>query len=757
MRYECLEKRHDRDVHRSGFVMFAVLCLYGSQILLAHPPVGPYQAPGPHAHPNGTNVLVLYNTVWRDDNSNGLQDSFEVAQYYSQRRAIPTNNLLGVTITEFMDAFGPPYGPDRSGEARLLHSTNVAVRYDVFYSNIVVPVAQLLSATNAMNGRPYHDDILFICPVFGLPYYVDTAFTDTDEYPVYELRGLIGANPEFSGRLRSLDLMLGNVYRRLAGGIVWTNGLPKPGRPANCPYGYAPYWGDDQVEIGDPTNTAAEARVPQYFDCASDPATARHFADVRAADGCFNYESNGFFLITRLDAPTAELAKGLVDKALYAERYLNNWAGQPHHPYYLRIYCGDDDGTLGGASLFNDVFQDNRGVDMKNWFLGVNRGAVHFSVFDSNVAAALPPWDVVYDNVDHEIGENGATPTMRLTIAGVTPGRLSFSYVSSASAAAWMLPPLEYGGVLRVTNNGCTIMLQGPAGPEGTYAVDSTNGCAPGYVVEYTPVCAFPITDALFYSEYYTIDSSNADGYSYRDCWLWPPGAFAIYNQSWAAFDFRRIQPYQFVGPALTRGLTATAGAVAEPLNAGIPLVPRLLRAFSQGFCWAEACYNSLYLSESWMTVFIGDPLYNPFMSLWTNAASAAAGDQTPPLICVTNVNNDSSIAIIATLDDSTDDAAVDICQFRLFAGADSNNWAITNAYIDWPNPTATTWQPERRYGYSRTIRWTVPAPTNWFFYQVSARDPYGNETVDSVRTAVIPEPCCLLVLVVLMHRRPGA
>jgi len=720
---------------------------------LAHPPAGPFHNTGLHPHPTGTNVLVLYNAAWPDDDSNGTNDSADVAFYYAQRRAIPSYNILPLIITNFTGAYGPPYGPDRINyEPRMLLSTNVTVRYDVFYSNIVVPVAHHLLTTNPLTSAVLRDDILFICPVYGIPYYVDTCFTDLFEYPVYSLRSTIHSSPEFSGRLRSLDLMLANVFRRYDGGIVWTNGLPKPGRPPASPYGYPPFWGDDQVEIGAPTNDLTEAAVPLYFDLASDPATARHFADLRAQDGPFNYESNGFFLVTRLDAPTPALAKSLVDKALYAERYLNNWAGQPNHPYYARFYAGDDSDYSG--SLFRNYFPDNRGVDVKNWMLGVNRGAVANSPFNPSLSNSLPQWDVIYDNHSREIGEQQHSPRLQLTISAVSSNSLSFSYLGSNIFAWWMLPPLENGFSLSNLTSGAIFTLLGTNISPGQYLVSSTNNCSPGHLVEFAHPCIFPITDAFFYTEYYTVDGHDYTAYNYRDCWQWPPGALAFYNQSWSAFDFRRVRIHQFAGPALSRGLTATAGPLAEPLSVGIPLVPRFLRALSQGFSFAEACYNSLYLAESWMTVFIGDPLYNPFINLWLHAASNSNGDSTPPSLAVTN--NHDTLTIYAWLNDASPDDFADIAQFQLFAGYNSNAWSITNHFFEWPYPASCIWVEARNYGWSRAASWPYPPPASTFFYQVSARDPYGNVTALPPQPVVIPEaaPSILASLLLLSSRR---
>jgi len=43
------------------------------------------------------------------------------------------------------------------------------------------------------------------------------------------------------------------------------------------------------------------------------------------------------YLVTHLGGETLEICLGLVDKALYAERYLQSFAGRPAHPYYGRV------------------------------------------------------------------------------------------------------------------------------------------------------------------------------------------------------------------------------------------------------------------------------------------------------------------------------------------------------------------------------------------------------------------------------------
>jgi hypothetical protein len=105
------------------------------------------------------------------------------------------------------------------------------------------------------------------------------------------------------------------------------------------------------------------------------------------------------------------------------------------------------------------------------------------------------------------------------------------------------------------------------------------------------------------------------------------------------------------------------------------------------------------------------------------------------------------SSGIGVALDDVTPDEAADIAQFRLFAGYDTNAWSITNSYVNWPLPATTIWVAARAYGYARGTFWPVAAPASNFYYQVSARDPYGNETIAAAREFPIPEPIASLPL----------
>jgi len=688
--------------------------LLSAAIAWAHPAAGPYQSPGPHQHVGPTNVLVIYNTAWPDTDGNGLGDSLDVAHYYAERRGVPTNNLLGVTISNYLDATWHDF-----------------IAYDVFYSNIVVPVVARLDATNPTTAQPFRSNIYYLCPVYGVPPDVNTYF-DSSENPFA---------PWYNAR-RSLDAYLMNPYLAFNNGLCFTNGHNRPGVWSALPAEYGTQWGDWWYEVGyGPLVDPGDNEWNKYYDDADDPVTALHFKAARDSEWpAFYVNSYGYFLVTRLDGPDAQTACGLVDKALYAERYLRNWAGAPTTAYYGRVYADDDNEMLGGSEPAPLVFEYALGGDIKNWFRGDGVGNAAQSVFEAGRSGALAPWDWIEDCHPNEIGNNdSAIPRVtELYVAALRGFTANVCYASASSnfyfyVASSILRGFE-GKQFSSSGGGTpTILAVGTNAHDlawGDVVLSSTNGVAAGTYLScaYVPTPAFPFDDALWYSAYY------AHSY-YPDVFQWVPGAIGFHNESYTCREFRHgSNGVYFAGKALLRGMTALAGPVEEPFNVGIPFARKFYRAVCQGFDFAEACYQSTPCALAWMNVFIGDPLYNPFMALYTDSNRL---DRTAPALLVTN----DATTIMAALGADSPAAHAEIAQFRLLAGYNSNAWTLTNAYLAWPAPATAAWRNDRRYTYSRTARWSLPTPASNYYYQISARDPSGNETVDAVRILPIPEP----------------
>lgn len=109
--------------------------------------------------------------------------------------------------------------------------------------------------------------------------------------------------------------------------------------------------------------------------------------------------------------------------------------------------------------------------------------------------------------------------------------------------------------------------------------------------------------DALYYAGWYSYNN-------YNDAFTWAPGAIGGHLDSCSACDIRSGPSWAH--GALTRGITATFGAVNEPYVAGMPEYDQLFLYLTQGASFGEAAYESTWLGL-WMMTFIGDPLYRPY------------------------------------------------------------------------------------------------------------------------------------------------
>ena len=258
--------------------------------------------------PNGSNVLVVYNSQWTQDvNEDGTQDSLEVAQYYAQRRGVPTSHLIGCPVGYF-NATGA-WG---------------RISYSNFYHDILTPVAAAVTSCT--------DEIYYLAVCYGIPVYADQTV---------------------AGRGTSLDANLIDLFRNR----VAFNG----------------------------TNSTDSGTTHAFALSSSNPRRSRTLRALRAASPTnFN-----IFLPSRVDGPDPEIAKGLVDKALYAEAHLRDGGGTPGQTYSGIAMTDDCYDNTGKGPLWKSV---EVGRDVKNIF------------------AAKPTWDY-------------ASP---LTRPGFNPGRGTF-------------------------------------------------------------------------------------------------------------------------------------------------------------------------------------------------------------------------------------------------------------------------------------------------------------------------------------------
>jgi uncharacterized protein (TIGR03790 family) len=132
----------------------------------------------------------------------------------------------------------------------------------------------------------------------------------------------------------------------------------------------------------------------------------------------------------------------------------------------------------------------------------------------------------------------------------------------------------------------------------------------------------YPMRNAAIYYGWYAADVSGAPA---RPGFRFAPGAVAVHIHSFSGNSVRDPSK-NWVGPLLYAGAAATLGNVYEPY---LTLTPHLdvfddrLRA---GFTFAEAAYMSQRVL-SWMTTFVGDPLYRPFGGPVTGEEKPVAGE----------------------------------------------------------------------------------------------------------------------------------
>jgi uncharacterized protein (TIGR03790 family) len=118
----------------------------------------------------------------------------------------------------------------------------------------------------------------------------------------------------------------------------------------------------------------------------------------------------------------------------------------------------------------------------------------------------------------------------------------------------------------------------------------------------------FPMDHAAIYLGWYT---DNVNGPIARSDFRFVPGAIAVHIHSFSAATVRDANSH-WVGPILAHGAAATLGNVYEPYLDLTPHLDVFVDRLRNGLNFAESAYASVP-ALSWMTTFVGDPLYRPF------------------------------------------------------------------------------------------------------------------------------------------------
>lgn len=119
---------------------------------------------------------------------------------------------------------------------------------------------------------------------------------------------------------------------------------------------------------------------------------------------------------------------------------------------------------------------------------------------------------------------------------------------------------------------------------------------------------SYPMRQCALYFGWY---SESIAGPFAQGGFKFVPGAIAVHIHSYSA-DSMRSTDRNWCAPLIVRGAAATMGNVYEPFLTLTPYLNVFERRLSEGFTFAEAGHMSVRFL-SWMTTWIGDPLYRPF------------------------------------------------------------------------------------------------------------------------------------------------
>jgi uncharacterized protein (TIGR03790 family) len=125
--------------------------------------------------------------------------------------------------------------------------------------------------------------------------------------------------------------------------------------------------------------------------------------------------------------------------------------------------------------------------------------------------------------------------------------------------------------------------------------------------------------DVAFYCGWY----SHAN---FVDCCEYVQGAVGWHLASSEAVTLRNKDSKVWCPNLLRKGVCATLGPVSEPYTVGFPKPAEFFGLLATGEYTLVECYARTMYFCSWMTVLVGDPLYNPYK----NAGKLKVSDVQP-------------------------------------------------------------------------------------------------------------------------------
>jgi len=132
----------------------------------------------------------------------------------------------------------------------------------------------------------------------------------------------------------------------------------------------------------------------------------------------------------------------------------------------------------------------------------------------------------------------------------------------------------------------------------------------------------YPMTHAALYFGWYT---DHLSGPFVRSDFRFVPGAVAVHIHSFSANTLRDSLRH-WSGPLVAAGAAATLGNVYEPYLTLTPHLDVFHDRLRSGLTFAESAYMAQRVL-SWMTTFVGDPLYRPFKGVALLAEKPSSGE----------------------------------------------------------------------------------------------------------------------------------
>ena len=623
-------------------------------------------------------VLVLYSARWPDEDQNGRSDSADVAEYYAARRGIPPRNLLGLEL----DGGG--------AKPRTLS-------YAEFFEHVLVPTRRRV-AELARAGVRIH----YLVTSYGIPLTVRTGLDGrAGEHPVWD-------KTTHDASTRALTGWLVNLEENFEAGVDPATGKPGPPGGRRAEPGAPPLGARrGQIVFGAVHTLLARTDGSRSFRVVRDELPPDRTA----------------YLVVHLGGDTVEISRGLVDKALYGERYLQSYAGQPDHPYYGRVWLDHHPGRDAGhrPSL----------VAAALWFQGLLPTSVFAPANRAQPWYRGQPWDVRTDNGEQEIGSTvGDAARLHRATAEATIERVDVeSRAVTLAIPRGKRPPdpapaayfaageaVESDGGARTT---IVALLS-----ENRVRLASVAGFKAGDALRWRQEGGFPLRDVAFYYGYYSLRR-------YHDVYQFRVGAVGSHMDSGSIVWARA---------ALRRGITATAGAIAEPASGGLPQMGGTFAALTAGHDVAEAFCAAIPLNARWNTVVFGDPLYAPFR------AAGKLPDVTSPVIervrlsPLPDAGGERSVRVEAELGGTEPEERDDVALWQVEYGP-TPAYGQVIPYMEWPDPEDRTFREDRRYFYTRRFRIEVNGlrPGAEYHFRVSARDPFGHVGVATARVVTPP------------------